>query len=66
MNKFYKNIARISGGAIMLDDKIPINLESANSYSGNYAKYFGPDFASNPFRIIFLINENFCKKIFKL
>jgi len=47
----------------MLYDKIPTDLQSLNQFTQNQARYFGPDFASNPFRILFLSNQNFCEKI---
>ena len=62
-NLFLQNFATISGGGIMLYDKIPTDLQSLNQFTQNQARYFGPDFASNPFRILFLSNQNFCDKI---
>ena len=40
----------------MLDNIIPIDLQSRNQFKDNYAVYFGQNFASSPFRILFLNN----------
>ena len=53
-NLFTKNVANISGGGIMLDNIIPIDLQSRNQFKDNYAVYFGQNFASSPYRILFL------------
>ena len=58
-NEFLENFARVSGGAIMLADKIPTDLLSENKFIQNSANYFGQDYASNPYRILFLSNQTF-------
>ena len=59
INTFLENFASVSGGAIMLADKIPTNLLSENKFLKNSANYFGQDYASNPYRILFLSNQPF-------
>ena len=50
----------------MFADDIPDDLQNRNNFSKNHAKYFGPDYASNPFRILFLNNQSLCTKRKKL
>ena len=52
-NIFYNNSAYESGGAIMLANKIPKNIME-NIFVMNKAQlYYGNDYASDPYRILF-------------
>ena len=64
-NIFQNNFGRISGGGIMLEDKIPYKFQTLNTFIENKANYYANDYGSNPYRIIFLGNHTYCK-IYKI
>ena len=64
-NLFQWNRASMAGGALMFFKKLPLNFNSNsnnNTFILNKAEAYGNDYASEPYRIFFLENENFQEK----
>lgn len=57
-NIFANNEATECGGAVKFTYKIPQNFLALNAFSGNKARFFGNNFASEPFKIWYLRNYN--------
>lgn len=62
-NIFQNDYAQISGGSLMFFSNLPKNFETSNnSFIGNKADLYGDDFASEPYRILFLGDRKVEKK----
>lgn len=60
-NKFRNNYASISGGALMFTYLIPKNFDKNNEFEDNLAEGYGENYASEPFRVLFLGKNEFLK-----
>lgn len=60
-NKFANNYAFISGGALMFSSLIPKNFRINNEFENNLADGYGDNYASEPYRVLFLGKSEFMK-----